>query len=180
VIGGGDWAADRIVADCVRAWLNDSVVEIRSPAATRPWQHVLEPLSGYLLLGSRMAQDPALHGESFNFGPRAEQNSTVVELLRDLAGVWGHEDPAHSFRVTGNVPFHEAGLLKLNCDKALLQLKWESNLSYGECVEMTGGWYRDVLKGGSDALAVTTTQIRRYESVGAERGRGWRQGGNPR
>lgn len=177
VIGGGDWAADRIVADCVRAWLRDDVVEIRSPAATRPWQHVLEPLSGYLLLGSRMSADPSFHGESFNFGPRAEQNSTVVELLRDLAEVWGHADPARSFRVTGNIPFHEAGLLKLNCDKALLMLKWEANLSYGECVSMTGEWYRDVLKHRADALDITKSQIRSYESIAAERGRTWQVGG---
>lgn len=82
VIGGGDWAADRIVADCIRAWRVDGTVEIRSPKATRPWQHVLEPLSGYLALGAEMAVRPELHGERFNFGPRAEQNATVVELLR--------------------------------------------------------------------------------------------------
>lgn len=175
VIGGGDWAADRIVADCIRAWTgqDQGLVQIRSPRATRPWQHVLEPLSGYLLLASRMVGDPGLHGESFNFGPRAEQNSTVVDLLRDLAEIWGHEDPSGSFSIVGDVPFHEAGLLKLNCDKALLALRWEPNLSYRECVEMTAGWYREVLKEGANALEVTTGQIRRYEELAVARGRVW-------
>jgi CDP-glucose 4,6-dehydratase len=175
VIGGGDWAADRIVADCIRAWTEGGLVEIRSPSSTRPWQHVLEPLSGYLALGARMVGEPALHGESFNFGPRAEQNNTVVQLLEDLAGVWGFDDPSASFKIVGNIPFHEAGLLKLNCDKALLMLKWEPNLSYDECVRMTGDWYRDVLKEGRDALEVTTEQIRAYEASASERSRVWRR-----
>ncbi len=173
VIGGGDWAADRIVADCVRAWLSGGVVEIRSPAATRPWQHVLEPLSGYLTLGARLAQGPALHGESYNFGPRAEQNNRVVDLLVDLARIWGFDDPSQSFCITGDAPFHEAGLLKLSCDKALFDLRWEPNLSYAECVEMTGGWYRDVLKNGASAAEVTTRHVREYEAKAVERSRVW-------
>lgn len=173
VIGGGDWAADRIVADCIRAWGAGGDVQIRSPAATRPWQHVLEPLSGYLLLGARLADDPALHGQSFNFGPRGEQNATVLQLLTDLARVWGFETPSTSYRVTGDIPFHEAGLLKLNIDKALLMLRWEPNLSYAECVDMTGGWYRDVLKNGADALALTTAHVRAYEGYAADRQRVW-------
>ncbi len=175
VIGGGDWAADRIVADCVRAWQDGGTVEIRSPAATRPWQHVLEPLSGYLTLGARLAGEPNLHGQSYNFGPRAEQNARVVDLLQDLAAVWGFEDPSASYRITADAPFHEAGLLKLSCDKALLDLRWEANLSYGECVQMTGQWYRTVVKDGGDALAITAAQIARYDALARERGRIWTQ-----
>lgn len=111
VIGGGD----RIVVDCMIAWSKGEVVEIRAPKATRPWQHVLEPLSGYLNLGLELYEN--LHGEAFNFGPRAEQNHTVEELLIDLSKYW-------DFKVTGNIPFHEAGLLKLNCDKALFYQIW--------------------------------------------------------
>ncbi len=173
VIGGGDWAKDRIIADCVRAWQQNRVVQIRSPQATRPWQHVLEPLSGYLALGAALQADESLHGESFNFGPRAEQNATVVELLADLARVWGFEDPSRSFDVVGNAPFHEAGLLKLNIDKALLQLRWEPNLSYAECMSMTGLWYRDVVRNGADALALTRQQIGQYEGLASERKRCW-------
>ena len=85
VIGGGDWAKDRIVVDCMKAWSENKKVEIRAPKATRPWQHVLEPLSGYLNLGQELYNNPKLHGEAFNFGPRAEQNHTVEELLIDLS-----------------------------------------------------------------------------------------------
>jgi CDP-glucose 4,6-dehydratase len=88
VIGGGDWAKDRIVVDCMLAWNEDKTVEIRSPKATRPWQHVLEPLSGYLLLGAKTFDGNNLHGETFNFGPKAEQNRTVVELLSDMKKYW--------------------------------------------------------------------------------------------
>jgi CDP-glucose 4,6-dehydratase len=173
VIGGGDWAADRIVADCIRSWSEGRSVDIRSPAATRPWQHVLEPLSGYLTLASHMAKDAHLHGESFNFGPRAEQNTRVVDLLQDLAIIWQHPEPVSSYRIVGNIPFHEAGLLKLSCDKALLNLRWEPNLSYSECVDFTGSWYRSVLKDGMDAGELTTAQIRRYEDLANQRHRVW-------
>lgn len=176
VIGGGDWAADRIVADCIRAWGEKRTVEIRSPAATRPWQHVLEPLSGYLALAAKLAGSNAYDGESYNFGPRAEQNRTVVELIGDLGNIWGLQSQAEAYTVTGNIPFHEASLLKLNCDKALLQLNWEANLRYDECIDMTGSWYRRVLKNGENALAVTQEQIAGFENIARDRGRGWTVG----
>lgn len=172
VIGGGDWARDRIVADCMRAWSDGKPVEIRSPSATRPWQHVLEPLSGYLTLGAALAQSPVLHGEAFNFGPRAEQNHTVLELLRDLARAWG-ETTHDAVTVTGNVPFHEAGLLKLNCDKALIRLKWEPNLRYQETVRFVGDWYAAFYKKKTDMFALTQEQIATYENFGRERSLVW-------
>lgn len=173
VIGGGDWAADRIVADCIRAWQNGAVVQIRSPSATRPWQHVLEPLSGYLMLGAMLSQNADLHGEGFNFGPRAEQNATVVELLRSLGEVWGIKESSEAYEVTGNSPFHESSLLKLSIDKALLALKWEPTLTYSECMTMTGAWYRDVLKAGVAANAVTLRQISEYEERAVARMSNW-------
>ncbi|WP_043713737.1 CDP-glucose 4,6-dehydratase [Methylobacterium sp. 285MFTsu5.1] len=173
VIGGGDWAADRIVVDCIKAWLAHGSVPIRSPAATRPWQHVLEPLSGYLDLGAALARDATIHGEAFNFGPRAEQSRTVVELLGDLAAIWGFDSPDAAYKIIGQTPFHEASLLKLNCDKALLQLKWQPTLSYAECVDFTGNWYREVLREGQDARASTLAQIERYEQLATKQGHAW-------
>jgi CDP-glucose 4,6-dehydratase len=85
VIGGGDWAENRIVPDCIRAWLKNIPVEIRSPQSTRPWQHVLEPLSGYLQAGMRLSEDILMNGEAFNFGPNSDQNKTVKELISGLA-----------------------------------------------------------------------------------------------
>lgn len=174
VIGGGDWATDRIVVDCIKAWQTGHPVEIRSPRATRPWQHVLEPLSGYLHLGAQMLTADHLHGESYNFGPLAEQNRTVVQLLSDLSREWGPLS-GEPYRITGDIPFHEAGLLKLNCDKALLELRWQPTLDYAECVALTGGWYRRVLREGADVFAITTEQIHQYEEHAVARDRIWAQ-----
>jgi len=173
VIGGGDWARYRIVADCMRAWRLGNSVEIRSPDATRPWQHVLEPLSGYLALGQAVAQSPRLHGEAFNFGPRAEQNRTVVELLADLGRHWGFASTEQAYRVTANIPFHEAGLLKLNCDKAQFHLKWAPNLDYTETIHLVGDWYAKFYQAKTDMYALTVEQIEGYERKGAERGLVW-------
>ena len=115
VIGGGDWAKDRIVVDCIKAFSNGETVEIRCPKSTRPWQHVLEPLSGYLTLGWYLAEGKSENGEPYNFGPRAEQSKTVYELTQDLAKEWGL-NPNNAAKITGNIPFKEATLLKLNCD----------------------------------------------------------------
>ncbi|MUH96846.1 CDP-glucose 4,6-dehydratase [Aliivibrio fischeri] len=174
VIGGGDWAADRIVADCVKAWSRNEQVEIRCPEATRPWQHVLEPLSGYLMLGEKLAVDASLHGEQFNFGPRAEQNHTVKDLLKELSVHWGFDDSKQAFNVTDNLPFHEAGLLKLNCDKALFHLKWEATLSYKECVKLVSDWYVNFYQGdATDYLAFTNQQINEYQKIAESKGIRW-------
>lgn len=173
VIGGGDWAQDRIVADCMRAWSQGDRVEIRCPDATRPWQHVLEPLSGYLLLGQMLSEKASLHGEQFNFGPRAEQNHTVQDLLHDLSAFWDFETLDKAYVVTDNIPFHEAGLLKLNCDKALFELKWESNLSYPECIEFVSEWYYKFYESGSDMYQFTTAQIEKYHQCAVSKSLVW-------
>jgi CDP-glucose 4,6-dehydratase len=173
VIGGGDWAKDRIVVDCMRSWSEGRPVEIRSPSATRPWQHVLEPLSGYLTLGAAVHTNPRLRGESFNFGPRAEQNRTVIELLGDLSRYWNFESTSDAYQVTGSIPFHEAGLLKLNCDKALFHLRWEANLAYNECVRFVSEWYYKYYRESADMYELTQAQIQEYETIAVERGLVW-------
>jgi CDP-glucose 4,6-dehydratase len=173
VIGGGDWAKDRIVVDCMEAWSKDEIVEIRAPKATRPWQHVLEPLSGYLNLGQILYEDSALHGEGFNFGPRAEQNHTVEELLIDLSQYWNFENVSDAYKVTGDIPFHEAGLLKLNCDKALFYLKWQANLEYKDTIQFTSEWYYEFYKTGKNILDKTLEQIDSYENKAKEKGLKW-------
>jgi CDP-glucose 4,6-dehydratase len=164
VIGGGDWARDRLVVDCMRAWSEGRAVEIRSPRATRPWQHVLEPLSGYLRLAQALHGSAALHGEAFNFGPRAEQNRAVVDLLSDLAQRW-NLDAAAAYRVVDDIPFHEAGLLKLNCDKALLHLRWQPTWDYAATIRHVSDWYREFYRGRRDRmLELTMEQIDSYQS----------------
>jgi CDP-glucose 4,6-dehydratase len=174
VIGGGDWAKDRIVADCMRAWSSEREVEIRCPTSTRPWQHVLEPISGYLTLGSQLVQSADYHGEAFNFGPVSEQNQTVIELLTDLANHWrGELRFGRGYKITDNIPFREAGLLKLNCDKASQCLRWQPNLCYAEMIRMVGEWYSEYYNHGGDMYCKTLMQIEEYEKIAEQRRRIW-------
>ena len=172
VIGGGDWAKDRIIVDAMMAWSKGEKVAVRSPNSTRPWQHVLEPLSGYLSLGQKLDTDIGLNGESFNFGPRAEQNRTVSELLADLLRHWDTVTEA-GFIITDNIQFHEASLLKLNCDKALFHLKWQANLDYKDTIKLTSEWYYNFYHVGVNNLTQTLRQIDDYESLAKERGLVW-------
>jgi len=171
VIGGGDWAKNRIIVDAMIAWSKGNKVEIRSPKATRPWQHVLEPLSGYLSLGQQLYNDISLNGEGFNFGPRAEQNRTVQELLVDSSKFWNfdHDD---AFTITGNIQFHEAELLKLNCDKALFHLKWQANLEYKDTIKFTSEWYYDFYQKGL-MFNKTLSQISEYENSAKAKNLKW-------
>lgn len=174
VIGGGDWAADRIVPDCVRAWSKGELVAIRSPHATRPWQHVLEPLSGYLWLGARLLQGaPGLHGEAFNFGPDAKVNQTVAELLDAMTTRWlgtRWEVPL-GFENQG----HEATLLKLSCDKALFQLQWSAILDFPATVAFTVDWYRSWHQGQTNMADYTDAQIEEYCAQAAAKQAVWMQ-----
>ena len=172
VIGGGDWAKDRVIVDCVRNWSNGDRVEIRSPGATRPWQHVLEPLSGYLALGLSLYKSRELCGESFNFGPRFDKSKTVVDLIRDLSKIW-FDKVKDAYCITDNIPFHEAGLLKLNCEKALYQLDWEATLNYEECVQFVGEWYVNYYNKKGDMMRCTNNQIAAYEDYAYSRRRSW-------
>lgn len=173
VIGGGDWAKDRIIVDCVKAFSKGETVEIRSPNATRPWQHVLEPLSGYLTLGQNLYEGNSANGEAYNFGPRAEQTKTVFELTQDLAENWGI-DKSKASKITGNIPFEEAKLLKLNCDKALAYLHWHSTLHYEQCVKVIAEWYKAYYeKSGEDMYALTKKQIEFYMNEAADQKLEW-------
>ncbi|WP_316826376.1 CDP-glucose 4,6-dehydratase [Pedobacter miscanthi] len=165
VIGGGDWALDRIIPDCMRSWSVGKVVEIRSPKATRPWQHVLEPLSGYLQLGERLHKDHSLNGESFNFGPKSEYNHSVQEILEDMSVRWHFENSKDAYIVTGDIKFYEAGLLKLNCDKALFHFKWKPTLNYKTLIEFTSDWYYEFYKNKGDMFTYTKAQIEAYEDL---------------
>ena len=139
VIGGGDWGADRLVPDCIRALSQNQPIGIRNPHAIRPWQHVLEPLSGYLLLGARLSQDPVKYSGVWNFGPDDSSHLTVSEMADRLIKYWG--DGSWNDLSEPNA-LHEAKLLKLNCDKAHNELNWHSALTIDECLQMTADWYR--------------------------------------
>lgn len=173
VIGGGDWAEDRIVPDAVRAWSVGKKLVIRSPEATRPWQHVLEPLSGYLWLGTKLWQgDTGAVGEAFNFGPQAGVNQSVGELIEALAEKW----PTSMWEVAGSAEekAKESTLLKLSCDKALDRLKWQATLDFKETVKFTREWYQEYYnKDASDMIQVTNSQIAEFVNLAKERGQMW-------
>lgn len=182
VIGGGDWAQDRIVPDCARAWAAQKPVHIRSPWATRPWQHVLEPLSGYLWLGAQLLhpkQNPFdLRGQAYNFGPAADVNSTVAQVVTSLATHWpGFLSVMES---SSQQNMKECTLLKLNCDKALAHLGWKATLTLEETIRYTAEWYRcfyqDVHDSATpDMNAFTLGQIAAYTAAATQRGQIWTQ-----
>lgn len=171
VIGGGDWAEDRIVPDCIRSWSKGEAVPVRSPRATRPWQHVLEPLSGYLWLGAQLASNPAINGEAFNFGPDPRVHESVADLLTAMAARW----PGAAWHVSGGLEErgHEATLLKLSCDKALFHLQWNAVLQFPETVAFTVDWYRNWHENGRTIHDFTAGQIEAYCDLAKSRGLLW-------
>lgn len=139
VVGGGDWAKDRIVPDCVRALEANKTIEIRSPKAIRPWQHVLEPLSGYMLLASKMLQEPTKYCEGWNFGPRAESITPVWDVATMLTKYYGKGVLKD---VSDPNALHEANLLMLDISKAKFQLGWEPRTNIEQCCQLTADWYK--------------------------------------
>ena len=170
VIGGGDWAVDRIVPDCVKAWSTKNLVELRNPHATRPWQHVLEPLSGYLSLAIALSKSSDLHGEPFNFGPSSQQNYSVLELVKQMSLHWDQvrwQDVSQSKEGP-----YESGLLKLNCDKALHYLDWRSVMNFKDTVRMTAEWYRSYYENPKMISVKTQSQIEEYMMFAKKQGLG--------
>jgi len=158
VIGGGDWAADRIVPDCIRAIEKNGPIQLRNPEATRPWQHVLEPISGYLLLAAQLRKHPRDFAGSWNFGPPTDEVRTVSEVARTMIRHLGRGSVEFA---SSAQPHHEARLLQLNCDKAHQLLGWQSRWHVDEALAATAQWYKTVLEGG-DVETITHTQIQDY------------------
>jgi CDP-glucose 4,6-dehydratase len=139
VIGGGDWAVDRLIPDMIRAVNQNEKAMIRSPHATRPWQHVLEPLSGYLLLGQKLLEGQKEYAQAWNFGPTEESNVTVGEIVSQVKKIWQKID--YQISKAPAQP-HEAGILRLDCSKARADLQWLPIWSASAAVEKTALWYR--------------------------------------
>jgi CDP-glucose 4,6-dehydratase len=139
VIGGGDWAKDRIIPDIVRALSKNESIEVRNPNAVRPWQHVLEPIGGYLHLGTKMVDDPIKYANAWNFGPLAEDNLTVGSLVEIAIKAWGKGD--YKTPILTNQP-HEAGLLKLDISKTVSELGWQPKYNSRKAIELTLEWYK--------------------------------------
>lgn len=160
VIGGGDWSSDRIIPDCIRAIESGSSIKLRNPYSTRPWQHVLEPLSGYLLLALKLVEDPEKWSGAWNFGPDSRDERNVLNVAESIVHHFGHG--TIETLVTPS-SYHEANLLQLNCDKAHQLLSWAPRWSVDQTLEATAMWYKHYLDGGDISL-FTSSQIAKYFS----------------
>lgn len=159
VIGGGDWALDRLIPDCIRG-INDGIdIEIRNPVAVRPWQHVLEPLSGYLLLGQKLLEDGQKYADGFNFGPNEESVLTVAEVAKKVTEFYGKGKVI----VGEKSPLHEAGLLMLNIEKAEKVLGWTPTYNADDTIKNTVDWYKKFYSNQENMLNFTIKQIEEYE-----------------
>lgn len=161
VIGGGDWSEDRLIPDLIRGFQTKRPVLIRRPDAERPWQHVLEPLHGYMILAGRLLAEPAKFASSFNFGPSAEDAWTVECVATAVARLWGEgasweRDPAPSV--------HEAHYLRLDSSRAHAELGWRPRLTVDEALKWTMSWYQS-WRQGNDMLKGTEAQIVAYEEL---------------
>ena len=163
VIGGGDWSEDRIVTDFVKAILASQPLRLRNPQATRPWQHVLEPLSGYLQLADRLCKDDGdQFAEAWNFGPAESSVATVETLARALIAAWG-AGTVEVAEAAGQM--HEAGLLKLDCSKTTTRLHWRGRWNMLDTAKRTAHWYRD-LAAGADARKLVDADLAAYLAAG--------------
>ena len=161
VIGGGDWAADRLIPDVIRAVLEGRNLLVRHPHAIRPWQHVLEPLCGYLMLAERLWQQPDRFSESWNFGPEESETLPVSTLLECFSKLWG---PGVSWQFDESAHPHEAQCLKLDCTKSKVELGWEPRWNLNSALEATVQWYK-AHQSHQDVRRVAQEQIRSYQGI---------------
>lgn len=162
VIGGGDWSDNRIIPDCMRALKNDEEIVVRNPLATRPWQHVLESLGGYLLLGSKLMNceesELSTYCSGFNFGPFSTSNKTVEVLVNEVIKSWG----SGSWTYNKEDAFHEAFLLNLSIDKAYHLLQWRPSWGFEDTISNTVEWYKSSFENPKDIIETTNRQINNY------------------
>lgn len=159
VIGGGDWSKDRLIPDIIRAYQTKSILNIRHPQATRPWQHVLEPLSGYLMLAEKMHQFPQNFNEAWNFGPATLEAKSVATICEQAK----YEIPGFNWQRESNVEqVHEASMLQLDSSKALQKLNWQAQWNTQTAVHHSINWYKEFLT-GTDAKTLCSQQIENYQ-----------------
>ena len=162
VIGGGDWADFRLIPDCIRAFVAGESVHIRNPSFVRPWQHVLEPLSGYLSLASHLLQpNGTRYGDAWNFGPAEHNPMTAGELVENAIRFWG----SGSFTTGGQQKEKETTYLKLNWDKAAVQLGWQPQLTGEQALQQTISWYKAAQQADTDLYQLCCEQIGRLSSL---------------
>lgn len=174
VIGGGDWAQDRLIPDCIRALLRGEPIIARNPGAIRPWQHVLEPLSGYLWLAERQWREPGRFAGAWNFGPEAAEAIPVRDLLDQVVAAWG-DGSWHPLEHSAGEP-HEAGLLRLDISKASAHLGWRPAYTVSRALGHAVDWYRRAERANADEIrAVCYQQIDDYLEAARQSGAAWAQ-----
>ena len=174
VLGGGDWATSRIIPDAFRSWKVAKPLEIRAPNSTRPWQLVLEPLSGYLHLAEKLSTNAELSGEAFNFGPNYEDINTVQELITKIYSCTKKYNFGESFfKITQDSQFQESKLLRLNCEKALSYLDWKPNLNFDEVCMFISDWYETCIDQSDLTNSFSLKQIDKFESIAKKRKMSW-------
>ena len=170
VIGGGDRSEFRLVPDCFEALSQGNPVLLRNPDSTRPWQHVLDPLSGYLLLGTELAKGESKFQTSYNFGPSIDETHTVVEVAEKIIDIWGSGD----LEIKSEENFYESSLLQLDCTKARLMLDWKPTLSFKETIKFTTEWYKyNFEKPDADMYSFGVDQIDAYEKLASINNCSW-------
>ncbi|MCP4535815.1 MAG: CDP-glucose 4,6-dehydratase [Chloroflexi bacterium] len=172
VIGGGDWGVDRLVPDCVRALAEGRTIHVRNPYSVRPWQLVLEPLSGYLWLAVRLLQDGGKFAQAWNFGPPERVPVNVGGLVQEMIQLWGSGDWED---ISSDQALHETGLLMLNWEKAANYLDWQPVYAWREALAETVDWFKEYYEGnsGADMYGACVSQIRRYVDRARELGAVW-------
>ena len=160
VIGGGDWAADRLIPDCVRYLSQNKIIEIRYPNAVRPWQHVLEPLRGYMILAQKLYENGAKFAQAYNFGPDSSCVLSVSEIVENVISHWG----SGNVKINRQDSLHEATLLMLDPKKAESELNWKCALDINKTIKYTVDWYK-AFYSGCNMSEYTLNQIKEYEAI---------------
>jgi CDP-glucose 4,6-dehydratase len=160
VIGGGDWSFSRIIPDCVRSWSKNKPVKIRNPNSTRPWQHVLDVLYGYIILAVILKKNKKVNGEAFNFGPRIEKKREVINVVKAMQKYW----PRSKIIVKKEKIFKESKLLQLNSAKAKKILKWNCNMNLKQTINLTINWYKKYYFSPQNLFSYSMEQIKNYEN----------------
>ena len=160
VIGGGDWSPDRLIPDCIKSWSKNKKVLIRNPNSTRPWQHVMEVIYGYMLLAINLNNNKKLHGEAFNFGPSLKDKMRVIDVVKKMKINWKNV----SWKVTNNKKFKESKLLQLNSNKSKKILKWNCILNSKQTIKLVTYWYKKFYN-MENLENITKNQIKAYEDL---------------
>ena len=161
VIGGGDWSEGRLIPDCIKRWSSKKVVNIRNPKSTRPWQHVLDVLNGYINLAIKLKNNKKINGHAFNFGPKKEKKGAVLNIVKEMSKRWNNAP----WKLKRNKNLKESNLLHLNSSKAKKLINWKCKLNLNQAISLTIEWYKMFYKNKKKILDISIKQIKNFEKI---------------